>query len=87
MELGVTMFATDQAISPVQLAREIESRGFKIMIHTGTLAIAYRAVRDAMEELRDRGRISAAEDVRLFADLVKLLGVSEALARSGRYAG
>jgi 2-methylisocitrate lyase-like PEP mutase family enzyme len=68
-------------------ANEIESRGFKIMIHTGTLAIAYRAVRDAMEELRDRGRISAAEDVRLFADLVKLLGVSEALARSGRYAG
>lgn len=68
-------------------AREIESRGFKIMIHTGTLAIAYRALRDAMGELRDRGRISAAEDPSLFASLVKLLGVPEALARSDRYAG
>jgi hypothetical protein len=56
------------------------------MIHTGTLAIAYRALSDAMRELRDRGRISAAEDPSLFADLLKLLGVPEALARSSRYA-
>ena len=28
MELGVTMFATDQAIMPIQFAREVESRGF-----------------------------------------------------------
>jgi 2-methylisocitrate lyase-like PEP mutase family enzyme len=65
---------------------EIENRGFKIMIHTGTLAIAYRALSDAMRELRDRGRISAAEDPSLFADLLNLLGVPEALARSSRYA-
>ena len=67
-------------------AQEIEKRGFKIMIHTGTLAIAYRAMRDAMNELRDQGRIAAAEDPRLFAELVTLLGVPEAMARSSRYA-
>ncbi len=67
-------------------AREIEERGFKVMIHTGTLAVAYMALRDAMKELRDRGRIEAAEDVTLFAELVTLLGVPEAMARSSRYA-
>lgn len=65
---------------------EIESRGFKVMIHTGTLAVAYRALRDAMRELRDGGRISAAEDPSVFAELLNLLGVPEALARSSRYA-
>ncbi len=28
MQLGATMFATDQAVGPVQLARELEMRGF-----------------------------------------------------------
>ena len=65
---------------------EIESRGFKVMIHTGTLAVAYRALRDAMRELRDGGRIGAAEDPSIFAELLNLLGVPEALARSSRYA-
>jgi 2-methylisocitrate lyase-like PEP mutase family enzyme len=65
---------------------EIEERGFKIMIHTGTLAIAYLALRDAMKELRNHGRIGAAEDPSLFAELVTLLGVPEAMARSSRYA-
>jgi probable F420-dependent oxidoreductase len=29
MQLGVTIFATDQSMSPVELAREAESRGFR----------------------------------------------------------
>jgi 2-methylisocitrate lyase-like PEP mutase family enzyme len=66
-------------------AREIEERGFKIMIHTGTLAVAFAALRDAMAELAEHGRIAAAEDPRIFAELVTLLGLPEALARSGRY--
>ena len=66
---------------------EVESRGFKVMIHTGTLAVAYRALRDAMRELREGGRIAAAEDPSVFADLLNLLDVPEALARSSRYAG
>ena len=64
---------------------EIENRGFKIMIHTGTLAVTYRALRDAMLELREQGRIADAEDPSLFAELVNLLGVPDALARSSRY--
>jgi 2-methylisocitrate lyase-like PEP mutase family enzyme len=67
--------------------REIEERGFKVMIHTGTLAVAFRALRDAMRELRDEGRIGAAQDPRIFADLLNLLAVPEALARSSRYEG
>jgi 2-methylisocitrate lyase-like PEP mutase family enzyme len=66
-------------------APEIEERGFKIMIHTGTLGAAFAGVRDAMFELAEHGRIVAAEDPSLFAELVKLLGVPEALARSGHY--
>jgi 2-methylisocitrate lyase-like PEP mutase family enzyme len=66
---------------------EIESRGFKVMIHTGTLAVAYRALRDAMRELREGGRIAAAEDSSIFAELLNLLDVPEALARSSRYSG
>jgi 2-methylisocitrate lyase-like PEP mutase family enzyme len=66
-------------------AREIEERGFKIMIHTGTLAVAFAALRDAMAELAEHGRIPAAEDPRVFAELLTLLGVQEALSRSDRY--
>jgi 2-methylisocitrate lyase-like PEP mutase family enzyme len=66
---------------------EIENRGFKVMIHTGTLAVAYRALRDAMRELREGGRIGAAEDPSIFAELLNLLDVPDALARSSRYAG
>jgi 2-methylisocitrate lyase-like PEP mutase family enzyme len=66
---------------------QIESRGFKVMIHTGTLAVAYRALRDAMRELQEGGRIPAAEDPSIFAELLNLLDVPEALARSSRYAG
>src|ERR1700752_3381699 len=31
MELGVTMFTTDQAITPVELARAVEGRGFHLL--------------------------------------------------------
>ncbi len=64
---------------------EIEERGFKLMIHTGTLAVVYRALRDAMSELRKTGRIGAAEDPRLFDELLRLLGVSDALELVKRY--
>ena len=66
---------------------QIESRGFKVMIHTGTLAVAYRALRDAMRELREEGRIATVEDPSIFAELLNLLDVPEALARSSRYSG
>jgi 2-methylisocitrate lyase-like PEP mutase family enzyme len=66
-------------------AREIEQRGFRLMIHTGTLAIAFRAVRDAMTELRGSGAIRGAADPQTFGELVALLGVGTALETEKKY--
>jgi 2-methylisocitrate lyase-like PEP mutase family enzyme len=64
---------------------EIEKRGFRIMIHTASLAVLYRALRDAMEELRREGAVRGAADVKTFGELVALLGVPEALATAKKY--
>ena len=64
---------------------EIEARGFKIMIHTGTLAVAYRAVRDAMAELKQTGRVRGSQDATLFGELLQVLGVSETLDLAKKY--
>ena len=66
-------------------APEIEKRGFKLMIHTGTLSAAYRSIRDAMAELRRTGEIRSGSDPQTFGELVKLLGVTEALEQAKRY--
>jgi 2-methylisocitrate lyase-like PEP mutase family enzyme len=66
-------------------ADEVESRGFRVMIHPGTLAAVYRALRDAMLELRETGRLGADDDPTLFVELIRTLGVPEALERSSRY--
>ena len=68
-------------------ASEVEERGFKLMIHTGTLAIAYRALRDAMAELKETGGIRSADDPRIFGELASLLGVPEALETAKGYDG
>jgi 2-methylisocitrate lyase-like PEP mutase family enzyme len=64
---------------------EVEKRGFKIMIHTASLAVVYRSLRDALEELRREGTVRGAADVKTFGELVALLGVPEALATAKRY--
>jgi len=64
---------------------EIGKRGFKVMIHTGTLAAAYRAVRDAMAELKRTGAVADAGDLSVFAELVRLLGAPAAFERAQRY--
>jgi 2-methylisocitrate lyase-like PEP mutase family enzyme len=66
-------------------AREVEARGFRIMIHTATLAVLYRALRDALRELAERGEVEAARDPRVFAELLQLLGVPDALEWSRRF--
>jgi 2-methylisocitrate lyase-like PEP mutase family enzyme len=66
-------------------AREVERRGFRIMIHPGTLGVAYRAMRDAMETLRRDGAVAEAEDPRPFAELMQLLGVPAALEAGRRF--
>ena len=65
--------------------REIEGRGFRLQIHIGTLPVAWRAMRDALEELHRTGAVSEAQDGRVFAELVEFLGVREALERASEY--
>jgi 2-methylisocitrate lyase-like PEP mutase family enzyme len=63
-------------------AQQIAERGFVLMIHIATLGAAFLSMRDAMRELKETGSVRLAENPRAFADLVKLLGVSEALLRA-----
>ena len=41
-------------------ASEIERLGFKVQIHRGPMHVVYKAVRDAMHELRQTGQVDAA---------------------------
>ena len=64
---------------------EVAARGFRLMIHPGTLAVAFRALRDALADLRATGAMAAADDPRAFPELLALLGVPEALETATRY--
>ena len=66
-------------------SREIEERGFKLMIHIATLCVSYVAMRDAMRELRETGGVRAASDPRAFNELVELLGAAKALEQAEKY--
>jgi 2-methylisocitrate lyase-like PEP mutase family enzyme len=66
---------------------EIAKRGFRIMIHPATLLVAYTALRDAMAELQATGAIRAASDPTAFAEIVRLLGLPEALQAAQKYDG
>jgi len=55
------------------------------MIHPATLLVAYTALRDAMAELQATGAIRAANDPSAFADIIRLLGVPEALQAAQKY--
>jgi 2-methylisocitrate lyase-like PEP mutase family enzyme len=65
--------------------REIEPLGFRLMIHPGTLAVGFRAMRDAMVALKDAGDLPSARDPMVFAELLGLLGVQDALEMGKRY--
>jgi 2-methylisocitrate lyase-like PEP mutase family enzyme len=66
-------------------AADVEARGFRLMIHPATLAVAYQGMRDALAELRATGQVASAEDPALFAELVRLLGLPEALELVEKY--
>jgi 2-methylisocitrate lyase-like PEP mutase family enzyme len=66
-------------------AGELEERGFALNLHMGAFGAAFRAVRDALHELRSSGRVAGGEDPRLFAELIALLGVPEVLELGRRY--
>lgn len=64
---------------------EIEARGFRLMIHTATLNVAFQALRDALAELAQTGAVKSADNATAFAELIRLLGVPEALAEADKY--
>jgi 2-methylisocitrate lyase-like PEP mutase family enzyme len=64
---------------------EVEARGFRLMIHTATLNVAFQALRDAMLELAQTGSVKSADNATAFAELIRLLGVPEALAEADKY--
>lgn len=59
-------------------AKELEDHGFALTIHTGVFGSLFRAIRDAMCELRETGSVVDGQDVKVFAEMIELLGVPEA---------
>jgi 2-methylisocitrate lyase-like PEP mutase family enzyme len=64
---------------------EIQARGFRVMIHTATLAAAFAALRSAFRELRETGRVAASEDPAVFAEVLQVLRVPQMLGWARRY--
>jgi 2-methylisocitrate lyase-like PEP mutase family enzyme len=64
---------------------ELEARGFALTIHTGTFGALFRAVRDAMRELRETGSVATGQDAKVFEEMIELLGVREAFELGSKY--
>ena len=64
---------------------QIIARGFRLIIHPGTLLIAFEAMSAAMRELHTNGAMNNAPWA--FGQMLELLGAPAALAFGKRYAG
>jgi 2-methylisocitrate lyase-like PEP mutase family enzyme len=64
---------------------ELKRYGFKLNIHTSTLMAAYVHFRDALQELKETGKLDLPITGRLFAELIELMGVPETEALSKKY--
>ena len=64
---------------------EVASRGFKLMIHMATLGVAFCSMRDALAELKGTGQVTRANDPSAFGEIIRLLGVPEALELAKKY--
>ena len=62
-------------------APDIAARGFRVMIHSGTMMAGFAALQAALRELAETGAVEAGAAPRLFGELIDLLGVPEALER------
>jgi 2-methylisocitrate lyase-like PEP mutase family enzyme len=62
---------------------EVEARGFKLMLHIGTLLAAWDRMRAAMEELAATGEIPGSPSLERLEDVARLLGL-EAIEAIGR---
>jgi 2-methylisocitrate lyase-like PEP mutase family enzyme len=68
-------------------APRIAARGFRVMLHPGTLFAPFKALRAALAELQTTGQIADGADPAAFADLLQVLGVAGTLALAERYDG
>ena len=59
--------------------------GFKLTIHTATFLAVYRAIREAMTELKETGSIKRTSMDDEFRELIRLLGVEEIDALGKKY--
>lgn len=66
---------------------QVEQRGFRVMIHPGTLAIAFQAMRAAMTTLKQQGDLPQARDPGTFAEILQLLRVPETIEKGKSYRG
>ncbi len=64
---------------------QVEQRGFRLMIHPGTLAVEFQAMRNAMARLRRQGDLPEARDPGTFAEMLQLLRVPEMIEQGNRY--
>jgi len=59
--------------------------GFKLTIHTATFLAAYRAIKEALTELKDTGSVKRTSMDDEFRELIRLLGVEEMDALGKKY--
>ena len=82
-ELGDLPLLYNGQLLPVQ---EIRKFGFKLTIYSATLMAAYIRMRDAMQELKATGQITADAGWGCFEEMTNLLGVPEAMEIGRKYA-
>ncbi len=64
---------------------QLAARGFRIVIHPGTMVKIFVGIRDAMQELKSTGKVEPSLDGSAFREMVEVLGVEEALALAQKY--
>ena len=63
----------------------LSARGFRIIIHGGTMMRIFEAIRASMEELKTTGQVEPSLGGSAFRDMVDVLGAHEALALGKKY--
>ena len=66
-------------------APQIAARGFRVMLHPGTLFALFKALRAAFSELQATGQIVDGADAATFADILRVLGLAETMALAEKY--
>jgi 2-methylisocitrate lyase-like PEP mutase family enzyme len=66
---------------------ELSHRGFKLVIHLGTLMAAYEHARDALAELKRTGNIKTGPMVAVIEEFSRTMGVDQYLATADKYGG